>query len=120
MTITRRATLAVLAASPISMASSTLTPNSASQGQTRLAKLFSDWQSAIRKAEYLSSEGRHDEAERTFDTALDIHDQIASEPCADGQDVWRKLHVALHDFPDAPDDNILLSLKSDAAEAVAT
>ncbi|MFG6584745.1 hypothetical protein [Sulfitobacter sp. 1A12779] len=111
MKITRRMTLAAFTASPFAMAT---TAAPACQRQTQVSDLFRDWRNELREGNRLSSMDCEEESGHAFNRALDIQDAIAAAPCQNDSDVWIKLHVALDNFPDAPDDNILLSLKADA------
>lgn len=120
MTITRRATLAALTASPFTIASVATQAAPGGEGQTHVARLFVKWKSEVREGNRLSYLDREEESGRAYDSALNIQDEIAAAPCQNSSDVWIKLHVALDNFPDAPDDNILLSLKVDATRLVNT
>lgn len=123
MTITRRAALTAMAASPLALTSASAQTADRPQGDPNLKELYGEWVNAkaeISRAEAvcLPNDVDRKTMDRLYDKAFDAQDAIAAARCRHEGDVWFKLAVALDSFPDAPDDNILLNLRADAMQMV--
>lgn len=121
--LSRRATLAVMAASPLTFTSASAQTAPGGKGQAKMARLYAEWSGAkaeISRAEAarFPNDADRKTIDRLYDKAFDAQDAIAAEPCRQEGDVWFKLAVALDSFPYAPDDNILLNLRAEAMQMV--